>query len=177
MLIVYILVGLLVLLLLFLFYVSQKPSTFRYERTTTIEASPEKVFPHLNNFHQWMAWSPWEKMDPTMKREYSGPEQGVGAAYSWVGNNKVGTGRMEIKQEQPPSKLIIQLDFLKPFEASNTADFTLEPAGSGTKLIWAMYGAQPFMAKLMSTFMDMDKLIGKDFEKGLANLKTAVEGK
>ena len=166
-----------VLLLLFLFFVSQKPNTFRYEREATFNVPPEKIFPVLNDFHQWQIWSPWEKLDPNMTRTHSGNEAGVGAIYSWEGNKKVGEGRMEILESHPSSKLIIKLDFIKPFQASNISEFHLKPTGTGTHIIWAMHGAQPFMSKLMCTLINLDKLIGKDFETGLNNLKTHVEAK
>jgi len=165
----------LLLLLVFLYFVSTKPDSFRIEREATLSAPPDKIFAILNDFHQWPAWSPWEKLDPDMKRDYSGSDSGVGATYAWEGNKKVGAGRMEIKESHPASKLVVKLDFLKPFAASNTTEFTLQPTPSGTHLTWAMHGPQPFMSKLMCSLINMDKLIGKDFETGLANLKAHVE--
>ena len=152
----------------------RKPDTFRLERSTTIKAPPEKIFPLVNDFHSWMTWSPWEKLDPELKRSYGGAESGKGATYDWQGK-KAGTGRMEIIEANPSSKILIKLDFMKPFEAHNTAEFTFTPQGDGTRVDWAMYGPNIFMAKLMSTVINIDKLVGKDFEKGLAALKAAAE--
>lgn len=153
-----------------------KPSEFRVVRTTTINAPPAKVFGYLNDFHKWTAWSPWEKMDPDLQRTYSGPTSGVGTAYAWEGNNKVGQGRMEIVESQSASKVSLRLEFLKPFKAVNSTDFILEPVANGTKLTWDMHGPNQCMGRMMSVFIDMDKMVGKDFETGLANLKQAAEG-
>ena len=129
----------------------------------------------LVDFRQWPAWSPWEKLDPDMKRTLSGPASGPGATYAWQGSSKVGAGRMEIKEVTAPSKVEIQLDFIKPFEGHNVTDFTLVPRGDATEVTWLMRGPAPFVSKLMGVFVDMDKMIGKDFEAGLANLKAASE--
>jgi uncharacterized protein YndB with AHSA1/START domain len=156
-----------------------KPDNFRVRRATTVEASPEKVFPLINDFHQWATWSPWENKDPAMKRSYSGAANGRGAVYGWDGNKKVGSGRMEIIDASQPSKIVIKLDFFTPFEGHNTAEFTILPQGQGTNVIthltWEMYGPAPFMSKVMQVFMNMDTVIGKDFETGLANLKRLTE--
>lgn len=152
-----------------------RPKRFRVERQTTIQAPPDKVFALVNDFHQWPAWSPWEKLDPEMKRSHAGPANGPGASYAWEGNKKVGQGRMEIRESAPPRRLAIQLDFLKPFEAHNSAEFDFEAVGGATRVTWAMHGPSPFMMRLMGVFMSMDKLVGKDFEAGLANLKAAAE--
>jgi hypothetical protein len=151
------------------------PNTFRVQRSATMKALPEKIFPLINDFHQWPSWSPWEKLDPDMKRTHSGPESGPGAVYEWEGNKQVGKGRMEITEATPPSKLILKLDFLKPFEAHNMVDFQLDRQGDATHVTWAMYGPQNFMFKVMHLFFNMDKMIGKDYDKGLANLKSIVE--
>ena len=151
-----------------------KPNTFRIERSARVNAPPEKVFPFLDDFHRWAEWSPWEKLDPALQRRYSGAEKGVGAVYDWTGNNKVGTGRMEIL-ESTPERVVVKLDFLKPFEAKNTAEFTLQPVDGGTNVVWAMHGPNPFMFRVMKTIMDMDKAIAKDFDDGLANLKAVAE--
>jgi uncharacterized protein YndB with AHSA1/START domain len=163
------------LIALVLVLAASRPDAFRVERSISINAAPEKVFGAINDFHRWTAWSPWEKIDPDMKRSYSGAAAGEGAAYAWEGNNKVGQGRMEIAQSSPSSRIVIKLDFLKPFEAHNTAEFTLVPKGGTTVLTWAMYGPQPFVTKVMTLFISMDKMVGKDFEKGLANLKAVAE--
>ena len=152
-----------------------KPARFRIERRTTIKAPPEKIFPLINDFRAWPAWSPWEKKDPNLKRDYSGAATGKGAAYAWEGNKNVGKGRMEITESTPPSRIVIALDFLAPFEAHSTAEFTFAPAGDATTVIWAMHGPNSFIAKVMSIFCSMDKMVGKDFEQGLANMKAAAE--
>jgi uncharacterized protein YndB with AHSA1/START domain len=152
----------------------RKPATFRLERSTTIKAPPEKIFPFVNDFHRWMTWSPWEKMDVELKRSYGGADSGKGATYGWEGK-KAGTGGMAIIEAKPSSKILIKLDFIKPFEAHNTAEFTFTPQGDGTRVDWAMFGPNIFMARLMSTVINTDKLIGKDFERGLAALKAAAE--
>jgi uncharacterized protein YndB with AHSA1/START domain len=169
-------VGVLVAIVVILLVVaSTRPNSFRVQRSTKIKGSPQRVFAVLNDFHQWPSWSPWEKMDPAMTRTHSGAQSGPGAVYAWKGNKKVGEGRMEITEAASPSKLTIKLDFLKPFEAHNIAEFTLQVQGDSTDLTWAMQGPQPFMFKVMSLFMSMDKMIGKDFETGLANIKTLTE--
>ena len=152
-----------------------KPNTFSVQRTMNIKAPPDKIFPLIDDFHSWGAWSPWEKVDPTMKRTHSGAADGKGAVYEWDGNSKVGTGRMEITAVSPPSKVTIKLDFLKPMEGHNFAEFTLEPQGDSTNVTWAMHGPAPFLSKVMQVFISMDSLIGKDFETGLTNLKTIAE--
>lgn len=156
-------------------YAAISPDHFRIERTASIAAPPEKVFPLINDFQQWPAWSPWEKIDPTLKRSYSGPQAGVGAVYAWQGNNEVGTGRMEITGSQPVSKVEIKLDFQMPFEAHNTAEFTLSPENGGTRVTWTMYGPSPYTHRLMQVFFDMDDMVGSRFDQGLANLKAAAE--
>jgi uncharacterized protein YndB with AHSA1/START domain len=152
-----------------------KPDNFRIERAATIKAPPEKIFAVINDFHNWTSWSPWEKLDPTMKRTHSGAASGKGAIYEWEGNSKVGAGRMEILDTTAPSKIAIKLDFIKPFEGHNTAEYTLVPQGEMTNVTWAMYGPTPFISKLMQVFISFDKMVGKDFEAGLANLKAVAE--
>jgi uncharacterized protein YndB with AHSA1/START domain len=152
-----------------------RPDDFSVQRSVSIKAPPEKIYPMLVDFRQWPAWSPWEKLDPEMKRSLSGPASGPGATYAWQGSSKVGAGRMEIKQVTAPTKVEIQLDFIKPFEGHNITDFTLVPRGDATEVTWLMRGPAPFVSKLMGVFVDMDKMIGKDFETGLANLKAASE--
>jgi uncharacterized protein YndB with AHSA1/START domain len=164
-----------VLVAAILIYVATRPGSFRVQRSAVIQAPPERIFAALSDFHGWAAWSPWEKMDPAMKRSYGGAGAGKGATYAWEGNNKVGQGRMEIVESSAPSRIAIKLDFLKPFEAHNTAEFTLERKDGDTEVTWAMYGPANFATKLMGVFMDMDAMIGKDFEAGLANLKTLAE--
>ena len=164
-----------ILAALLLVYAGTKPDTFRVERSITMQAPPEKVFALLNDFHRWPEWSPWEKLDANMTRTHAGAASGPGAAYSWQGNRKVGEGRMEIVDSSPPSRVLVKLDFLKPFEAHNTAEFTMTPQGDGTNVTWAMYGPNVFMGKVMQVFMNMDKMVGTDFEAGLQALKAKVE--
>ena len=152
-----------------------KPDTFSVQRATTVKAPPEKLFSLINDFHQWGTWSPWENKDPGMKRSYSGAASGRGAVYGWDGNKNVGSGRMEILDISVPSKLVIKLDFFTPFEGHNTAEFTMLPQGDATNLVWLMHGPSPFMSKLMQVFMNVDNMVGKDFEVGLANLKKLTE--
>jgi uncharacterized protein YndB with AHSA1/START domain len=152
----------------------RKPDTFRVQRAATIDAAPEKIFPLIADFHQWKAWSPWEERDPDLQRSYSGPASGKGAVYQWKGNRNVGAGRMEIL-DAPPERIVIKLDFIAPFEAHNTAEFTLSPHGGSTNVTWLMHGPAPLMSKVMQVFMNMDDMIGKDFAAGLANLKRVAE--
>ena len=158
-----------------LIYAATKPDTFRVQRTVSIKAPPQKIFPLLNDYHNWPSWSPYEKLDPAMKRTYSGPASGKGSIYEWEGNSNIGKGRMEILESTPPSKLGIKLDFFKPFEAHNTAEFLLEPKGETTDVTWAMFGPLPYTAKVMHMFFNMDKMVGGQFAEGLANLKAAAE--
>ncbi len=156
-------------------YAATKPNTFRVQRSASINAPPDKVFTFINDLHAWASWSPWEKKDRAMKKTHSGSPQGKGAILEWDGNKDVGTGRMEVLDSTPASKVLIQLDFLKPFEAHNTAEFTLTPKAGATELTWAMYGPQPYMMKIMGFFCDPDKMVGKDFEAGLTGLKAVAE--
>ena len=158
-----------------LLFAATRPGSFRIERSATLQAPPEKIFPHIDDFHRWTTWSPWENIDPQLKRSYSGAANGPGAVYAWEGNSKVGSGRMEITGSAPSSKVVIRLDFLKPFEAHNTAEFTLVPGAQGTIVNWAMYGPSPFVSKLMGIFFNMDRMVGAQFEQGLANLKSITE--
>ena len=164
-----------VLLAGLLAYAATKPDTFRVQRTTSIDAPPDKIFALINDFHGWGSWSPWDKLDPAMKKAHSGPANGKGAVYEWDGNDKVGTGRMEITESSAPSRVTIKLDFIRPMEAHNVAEFTLEPKGNATNVTWAMYGPSPYLAKLMTVFLSMDSMVGKDFETGLGNLKAIAE--
>ena len=152
-----------------------KPDRFRVQRATTVKAPPERIFPLINDFHQWATWSPYENKDPAMKRSYSGTASGKGAVYAWEGNKNVGSGRMEILDASAPAKIVIKLDFFTPFEGHNTAEFTMLPQGDVTNVTWLMYGPLPFMGKIMHVFVNMDRMVGKDFEIGLANLKRVTE--
>jgi uncharacterized protein YndB with AHSA1/START domain len=163
------------LLTAFVAYGRSRPGTFRVERAATIQSPPEQVFPLIHDFRQWANWSPWEHRDPAMSRAYSGAPAGPGAVYQWSGDNKVGEGRMEIIETTPPSKVRIKLDFLRPFEGHQTAEFTLVPGGDTTTVTWAAYGPTTYLSLLMSVFVSMDSLIGKDFESGLTNLKAITE--
>ena len=158
-----------------LIFAATKPETFTVQRAASIKAPPEKIFAVLDDFHNWGVWSPWEKMDPDMKRTFSGAANGKGAVYEWQGNSKVGQGRMEITDATAPSQVTIKLDFIKPFEGHNVAEFVLQPSGDATNVTWTMRGPSPYIAKVMSVFCNMDSMIGKDFEAGLANLKAATE--
>jgi uncharacterized protein YndB with AHSA1/START domain len=171
-----ILKSILTAIVLILVYAWFRPKTFRVERSTVINAPAEKVYRHLADFRNWQAWSPWEGLDPELKRTFAGPAEGVGAAYAWEGNKKVGAGRMELTKADPKSGISLNLDFLRPFKASNITDITFTPEGDGTRVKWAMYGPHPFMMRLMSVVFSMDKMVGKDFEKGLAQLKSLSEG-
>jgi carbon monoxide dehydrogenase subunit G len=164
-----------VLIVAVLVYAAMKPNAFRMERSTSINAPAEKIFPFINDFHNWTSWSPFEKLDPALKRSYSGAPSGQGSIYEYEGNNKVGAGRMEITESSPSSRVVSKLDFIKPMVAHNFAEFTLEPRGNATVVTWAMYGASPYIAKLMTIFVSMDRLVGKQFDEGLANLKAASE--
>jgi uncharacterized protein YndB with AHSA1/START domain len=156
-----------------------KPNTFSVQRATAVRAPPERIFPLINDFHQWGSWSPYENKDPAMKRSFSGAADGKGAVYGWEGNKDVGSGRMEIMDTSKPSKIVIKLDFFTPFEGHNTAEFTMLPQGDATSLTtnvtWLMHGPAPFMSKVMQVFINLDNMIGKDFEIGLANLKRLTE--
>lgn len=148
-----------------------KPDTFHIERRAVVAAPPGAVFAQLDDLRRWSGWSPWERLDPTMERTYDGPPRGVGATYAWRGNGDVGAGRMEIVESRPSEKLRVRLEFLEPFEATNMATFTLAPRGDGTEVVWAMDGDNSFIGKVVSVFMDMDALIGQDFERGLESLR------
>ena len=154
---------------------AMKPDTFRVERTASIKAPPEKIFPLISDFDNWGAWSPYEKKDPNMKRTRSGAANGKGAVYAWDGDKNVGKGRMEIAEASPPSKVSLKLDFERPFEAHNIVNFTMEPKGDATSVTWAMQGPVPYMAKIAHVIFNMDRMVGRDFEAGLANLKTLAE--
>lgn len=156
-------------------YATTKPDTFSVQRHISIAAPPQKIAALINDFHQWPNWSPWEKLDPDMRRSYGGPASGQGASYAWQGDEKVGEGRMEIIEAAGTGRTVIKLDFLKPYESHNTTTFELASEGEQTRVSWTMTGPSPYVSKVMTVFVSMDRMIGKDFEKGLANLKTAAE--
>lgn len=169
------LITVVVLIAAVLILAATQPDTFRVQRSAVIKAPPERIYALVDDFHRWGAWSPREKMDPAMQRTFSGAGSGTGAVYAWEGNSKVGKGRMEIAQAAPPSKITIKLDFIKPLEGHNIAEFGFVPQGDNTQVTWVMDGPRPYIAKLMSVLFNMDRMIGKDFEVGLANLKAAAE--
>ena len=158
-----------------LIYAATKPDTFTVQRSASIKAPPEKIFPLINDYRNWASWSPYETKDPAMKRTFGATTVGKGATYAWDGNKEVGQGSMEIQESVPPSRIAIKLDFLKPFEAHNMVDFTLEPQGEATRVSWSMRGPAPFISKVMHVFINMDNMVGRDFEAGLANLKAVAE--
>jgi uncharacterized protein YndB with AHSA1/START domain len=170
-----ILIGIAAVIVVLVVVVATQPSTFHIERSITIAAPPESAFAQVNDFHAWAAWSPWEKMDPQMKRTFEGAPSGTGAIYAWSGNDKVGEGRMTIEKSDKPAQIAIKLEFLKPWTATNTATFTFAPATGSTKVTWAMDGQNNFGAKAASLFMNMDKMVGDDFERGLTALKSIAE--
>lgn len=155
-------------------YAATKPDTVRYARSARINAPPDRIAPLIVDFRNWPIWSPWEKRDPQLKRSYGGSPSGVGATYAWDGNRSIGSGRMEIL-EATPKHIRIKLDFITLFKASNTAEFTFTPQGSSTDIDWVMTAENRLIGKVMSLFMDLDKMIGKDFESGLAGMKAAAE--
>ncbi|MDR3470185.1 MAG: SRPBCC family protein [Devosia sp.] len=171
-----ILIAIVAIIAAFLIYVAMKPNAFRLERSIVINAPAERIFPLVDNFHNWRQWSPFEGLDPNLKRSYSGPESGVGAVYAYEGNNRAGAGRMEIRESVAGGKVLASLDFSRPFVAHNFAEFTFRPSAGSTVVNWAMYGPSPFMSKLFTTFMSLDSMIGKHFDEGLANLKRVSEG-
>lgn len=153
-----------------------QPGDFRVARSTLVSAPPTAVFAQVNDFHKWNAWNPWGKIDPSMKQTYEGAPAGPGAVYTWTGNKEVGAGRMTITDSRPSDLIRVKLEFFKPFAATNTAEFTFVPEGNQTRVTWSMFGEKNFMAKAVHLVMSMDKMIGGQFEKGLADMKTAAEG-
>lgn len=159
---------------LLLIYAATRPDNFRIERSVRIEAPPERVYGLIGDLHQFNRWNPFLRKDPAAQGTYSGTPSGKGARYAWQGE-KVGVGQMEIVDTAAPANVTMNLDFIKPFEAHNMADFTLKPEAGATQVTWAMYGPAPFLSKLMQVFVSMDRMVGKDFEDGLSNLKTLAE--
>ena len=158
-----------------MFYVATRPASFRIQRSIRIAAPREKLFAYVSDLHNFDAWSPWAPLDPAMRKTHSGAASGVGAGYEWQGNNKVGHGRMEIAEAVAPERVLIKLDFLKPFEAHNMAEYLLAESGGETEFTWAMYGPNHFLSTVMGLFFNMDKLVGAQFEQGLVALKTVAE--
>jgi uncharacterized protein YndB with AHSA1/START domain len=170
-----ILIALAAIVVVLVAVVAMQPSEFRVTRTATISAPPADVFAQVNDFHHWQAWSPWAKLDPAAKATFEGPQAGPGAIFSWAGNDKVGEGRMTLTESRPSELIRIKLDFMKPMEGTSTTEFTFKPAGDQTAVTWTMTGHRNFVAKAVCLFMDIDKMVGGDFEKGLANLKSVAE--
>lgn len=156
-------------------YAATRPNTFHVARSIVIKAPPEKIYALIDDFHRWRAWSPYEVLDPAMARTYGGPASGLGATYGWESQGKAGAGRMEIVKAVAPANLEIRLDFTKPMRANNTTLFTLAPEGEGVRVTWAMEGPASLMFKVMSLVLNMDRMIGTDFETGLAKLKAEAE--
>ena len=157
--------------------ITLQPARYRVSRSTTIAAPAPVVFAQVNDFHKWNAWNPWAKMDPAMKQTYEGAPTGVGAIYTWTGNRQVGEGRMTLTESRPPDLIRINLEFLKPFAATSTAEFTFRPEGQRTAVTWSMVGNLSFVAKVIHLFVGMDRMIGANFEKGLADMKSVAEGR
>ena len=170
-----ILIALAVIIVVLVIIVALQPSEFRVARSTSIAAPAPAVFAQVNDFHKWPAWNPWGKIDPAMKQSYEGARAGTGAIYTWSGNNEVGEGRMTITESRPNELIRVKLEFFKPFAATNTADFTFKSEGNQTLVTWSMFDEKNFMAKAVHLVMNMDKMIGGQFEKGLADMKSAVE--
>lgn len=164
-----------VVVLAFVIIVATRPADFRVTRSAILIAPPEAVFTQVNNFHNWDAWSPWAKLDPNATITFEGPESGVGASFGWAGNNQVGEGKMTIAEIRTNELIRLNMEFLKPMKAASTTEFTFVPNDNGTTVTWTMSGKNNFMGKAVSLFMDCDKIIGGQFEKGLANLKSTVE--
>ncbi len=172
-----VLIGIVVVIAGFLAVVAIQPAEFRITRSATISAPPAAVFAQVDDFHKWEAWSPWEKIDPQMKRTYEGAPSGTGAVYGWVGNSEVGEGKMTVTESRPGELVRIRLDFIKPFAATNTAEFAFKPEGGGTSVTWSMEGKKNFVSKAFCLFVNMDRMVGGQFEKGLAQMKSVVEKK
>ncbi len=170
----FILIAVVVLLVLILIYAATRPDSFHVERSINIKAAPEKIFAILNDFHLWNDWTPYNK-DPAMKKTYSGSSSGKGAMYAWEGNKEVGKGEITITATTPPSKIVMDLHMIEPFEGHNVATFTLSATGDSTTVTWSLDDKHKFIVKVIGLFMNMDKMIGRDFEAGLAKLKTVAE--
>ena len=170
-----ILIAIAVLVVVLIGIIAMQPSEFRVARTTTIAAPTRVVFAQVNDFHKWEAWNPWGKIDPAMKASHEGPPAGVGAAYAWAGNSQVGEGRMTVTESRPSELIRIKMEFLKPFANTSTAEFTFRPEGDHTVVTWSMDGRNNFMAKAIHLVMNMDRMIGGQFEKGLAQMKAVAE--
>jgi Polyketide cyclase / dehydrase and lipid transport len=163
------------IIVVFVIIIATRPADFRITRSATISAPAAVVFAQVNDLRKWEAWSPWEKIDPALRRTFEGSSMGTGAIYRWAGNNKVGEGSMTIMESRPGESIQIKLEFLKPFKATDTAEFTFKSEGNQTVVTWSMFGTNNFMAKALGLFVDWDKMVGSDFERGLAQLKSVAE--
>lgn len=171
----YVVIALAVLIAIVLGLAVMRPDTFRVQRSIDINAPADKIFPLINDYRNWGSWSPYEHVDPDMQRTFSGAPSGKGSIYEWRGNKNIGHGRMEILDATTPSKIVIKLDFFSPFEAHNMAEFTMQPKGGATNVTWAMHGPVPFMAKIIHMFMNMDRMVGGQFQQGLVSMKAVAE--
>ena len=171
--IIFMLIPLAIIIILYL--ASKQPDEFGVTRTGNIAAPASAIFPHVNNLHKWEAWSPWAKLDPNSKTTFDGPDEGVGAKMSWAGNNKVGVGSMTVTESRPSEYIKLKLEFLKPMQATNTGEFSFKTEGDQTTVTWSMNGTNNFMGKVVSLFMNCEKMAGGQFEKGLTSLKSIVE--
>jgi polyketide cyclase/dehydrase/lipid transport protein len=167
-------IAVIALVLVFVVVVATRPADFRITRSATIPASPPAVFVQVNDLHNWQQWSPWAKLDPDAKVTFDGPTAGKGASFHWAGNSQVGEGTMTLVESQPSELVRFKIEFMKPFTATNDAEFTFKPVGDQTEITWTMSGKNNFMAKAFSLFVDCDKMVGGEFEKGLENLKDVV---
>ncbi|MCP3100320.1 SRPBCC family protein [Myxococcus sp. K15C18031901] len=167
--------GLAAAILLLVAVIATRPAEYTVQRTATLPVAADIAFTPVNDFHRWPEWSPWAKLDPDMKTTFGGAESGAGATYAWVGNDKVGEGRMTILESQPAALVRFELEFIKPWAGKSETSVSFKPVEGGTEVVWAMRGLNDFMGKAMCLVMDMDQMIGKDFEAGLANLKTVAE--
>lgn len=171
----YVAIALAVLIAIVLGLAVMRPDTFRVQRSIDINAPADKIFPLINDYRNWGSWSPYEHVDPDMQRTFSGAPSGKGSIYEWRGNKNIGHGRMEILDATTPSKIVIKLDFFSPFEAHNMAEFTMQPKGGATNVTWVMHGPVPFMAKIIHMFMNMDRMVGGQFQQGLVSMKAVAE--
>ena len=170
-----ILIVLVAVVAVFAVVVALQPSEYRISRSATVAALAPDVFAQVNDFHNWEAWSPWAKLDPAAKTTFEGPAAGQGAVFAWSGNDKVGEGRMTLTESRPAELVKIRIDFVKPFAGTSTSEFNFKPAGNQTAVTWAMSGQRNFLEKAMCLFVSMDKMLGGEFEKGLAQMKSVAE--
>jgi hypothetical protein len=168
-------IALVIIVVAFVVVVTMQPAEFRVSRGITMSAPAPAAYVLVNELHNWEKWNPWQKLDPAMKMTFSGPPAGPGAAYAWVGNKDVGEGRLSIMESRPNELVKIKLEFVKPFTATNTAEFTFKPEGSQTAVTWSMAGEKNFISRAVGLFLNMDKMVGDQFEKGLADMKAAAE--